>query len=193
MNDYTADFVRSAHEKDDSINDIEERVLESIRRSDFVWLFAPEGYVGVSASFEIGFAYSLGIPVFTDSELNDEMLKTMITKIAKEPSDVKPGGNKPGQGILGLQRHYDKVAKRCGWSKESPKDTMLLLTEEMGELAREIRKVEGLKRDDEYKDMELQDELADVQIYLVHLANIMGIDLSEAVTEKIRKNNKRHN
>lgn len=78
--DHNASFVKLPHEVGQSIKTIEEGVLDAIRQSDFVWLFAPSGYVGVSASFEMGFAHSLGIPLFTDSELEDEMLATMITK-----------------------------------------------------------------------------------------------------------------
>ncbi len=190
--DHKAQFVKSVHEMDDSVNVIEERVLESIRKSDFVWLFAPEGYVGVSASFEMGLAYSLGVPIFTDSDLRDEMLQTMITEVVKSSSDVQTQVHKPGKGISGLQRYYHRVSNRRGWDSESPKDTMLLLTEEFGELARAIRKSEGLKRDAGYDNVGLEDELADVQLYLVHLANGLNIDLDEAVTQKERKNHDRH-
>ncbi|MDB5179865.1 MAG: MazG protein [Candidatus Saccharibacteria bacterium] len=76
--------------------------------------------------------------------------------------------------------------------KETAKDTMLLLMEELGELARAIRKHEGMSRDHEY-DVELSEELADVQLYLVHLANQTGIDLGVAVTAKEEKNEARFN
>ena len=68
---------------------------------------------------------------------------------------------------------------------------MLLLTEEIGELARAIRKSEGLKRDAGYNDVGLLDELADVQLYLVHLANSLGVSLDEAVNQKETKNDER--
>ena len=190
--DRTVDFVKGPHEVNDSANVIEERVLEAIRKSDFVWLFAPSGYVGVSASFEMGFAHSLGIPIYTDTSLQDEMLQSMITETVKNPAAIPSKVHKPGRGISGLQRYYERVSSRRGWANESPKDTMLLLTEEMGELARAIRKSEGLKRDAGYRDVGLLDELADVQLYLVHLANGLGVDLDEAVTQKERKNQERH-
>lgn len=192
FDDYSADFVRTSEEAGKDANTIEEGVLERIRQSDFVWLFAPEGYVGVSAAFELGFAHSLGVPVFTDEELQDEMLKTMITKKVANTAEVPIGLHKAGSGVSGLQRFYKRTAQRRGWSGESPKDTMLLLTEEMGELARAIRKTEGLKRDSGYEGINLQDELADVQLYLVHLANSLEVELSEAITQKEHKNRKRH-
>ena len=68
---------------------------------------------------------------------------------------------------------------------------MLLLTEEMGELARAIRKIQGLKRDGGYDDVGLLDELADVQIYLAHLANTLDADLGYAVSQKEHRNQQR--
>ncbi|HCZ28561.1 TPA: hypothetical protein DHU97_02350 [Candidatus Saccharibacteria bacterium] len=69
---------------------------------------------------------------------------------------------------------------------------MLLLTEEIGELARAIRKTTNLKRDEGYGDISLMDELADVQLYLVHLANGLNVSLAESVSQKERKNDVRH-
>jgi NTP pyrophosphatase (non-canonical NTP hydrolase) len=61
---------------------------------------------------------------------------------------------------------------------------MLLLTEEMGELARALRKSAGIQRDQGWEGQDVAEELADVQLYLVHLANISGIELADAVTNK---------
>lgn len=80
--DSDVDFVKTADQSNQSVKDIENSVLESIRQSDFIWLFAPQGYVGTSTSFEIGFAHALDIPVYTDSKLQDEMLETMVTQKA---------------------------------------------------------------------------------------------------------------
>ncbi len=190
--DKTADFVKARHEANDDVNAIEERVLSSILKSDFVWLFCPSGYVGLSTAFEIGFAHSAGVPIFTDHMPQDEMMQTMITKVVKSPASVPLGHNKPGRGICGLQSYYEKVSKRRGWDKESARDTLLLLTEEVGELARVIRKTKGLKRHKSYQGISLEDELADIQLYLVHLANITGVELGSAVNNKEKKNQKRY-
>ena len=69
---------------------------------------------------------------------------------------------------------------------------MLLLTEEIGELARAIRKDAGLNRDKDYNNVSILDELADVQLYLVHLANNLNVNLADAVTQKETKNDARH-
>ncbi len=187
-----ADFVRAQHELDDDIVTIEERLLAAMRDADFVWLFAPSGYVGLSAAFEIGNAHSLGIPVYTDEKPVDPLIEKMITEVVKSPTDVQERVHKPGHGINGLQSYYARISKRRGWAEESARDTMLLLTEEIGELARAIRKNEGLNRDEGYENVSVLDELADVQLYLVHLANRLNVNLADAVTQKETKNDIRH-
>lgn len=187
-----ADFVKAHHELNDGIVTIEERLLKAMRDADFVWLFAPGGYVGLSAAFEIGNAHSLGIPIYTDETPSDPLIGKMITDVVKSPDDVQERVHKPGHGINGLQSYYARVSKRRGWAEESARDTMLLLTEEIGELARAIRKDEGLSRDEGYANVSVLDELADVQLYLVHLANRLNVNLADAVTQKENKNDIRH-
>ncbi|AHB42571.1 MazG protein [Candidatus Saccharibacteria bacterium RAAC3_TM7_1] len=185
------DFVRTQQEVDLDVNTIEENHLDAIRRASFVWLFAPDGYVGTSAAFEVGFAHALGVPIYTDSVLNDEMLQSIVTdtvEVESVPSIV----HRPGNGIAALQEYYKRAADERGWANESARDTMLLLTEEIGELARAIRKTTNLKRDEGYGDISLMDELADVQLYLVHLANGLNVSLAESVSQKERKNDVRH-
>ena len=90
-----------------------------------------------------------------------------------------------------LQKYYAKKAKERGFDKETAQDTMLLLTEELGELARAIRRDAKIKIDDKTKVMESEEELADILIYLLHLSNILGIDLEKAFWDKEEENNKR--
>src|SRR4051812_11973981 len=65
--DPSADFVRLGTEVGEASGSIERRHLSAITLADFVWLHAFEGYVGPSASLEIGYAEVLGIPVFSDT------------------------------------------------------------------------------------------------------------------------------
>ena len=64
----------------------------------------------------------------------------------------------------------------------------ILFSEEVGELARAIRKHSGLKTDVTVKDFDASGELADLLIYLLHMANILGIDLEAAFRAKEEKN-----
>lgn len=186
--DHTAAFVRLVDELDESTVAIEQRHLDAISSADFVWLHAPDGYVGTSASMEIGHARALGIPVYSDEVPNDEVLRGIVHLVGS-PTEVDVAlTSTPGAGVAALQNYYGRVAKRRGWDGESARDTMLLLTEEFGELARAVRKGAGIARAGGFEDSDIAHEVADVQLYLVHLANTLGIDLAEAVTEKERIN-----
>lgn len=186
-------FVRLADELDDSVAEVEGRHLDAIAQADFVWLHAPHGYVGLSASLEIGHARALGIPVFTSDAVTDATLSAFI-QVVESPTEVSNVLRaEPGSGLTGLQSYYRRTAARRGWGGESARDTLLLITEEVGELARAVRKSEGLARDTGYAGVDAASELADVQLYLVHLANTLGVDLAMAVTDKERVNERRHN
>ena len=90
-----------------------------------------------------------------------------------------------------LQEYYRKKAEERGFADETAQDTLLLMIEELGELARAVRKRAGIKTDDKEKIYELEEELADIQIYLLHLSNILGINLEEAFWKKEEENNTR--
>lgn len=68
---------------------------------------------------------------------------------------------------------------------------LVMLMEEVGELAKAVRKTVGLKFTDTTKTTELKEELADVQIVLLGLASLLDIDMFDAVVEKEKKNRKR--
>jgi len=182
--DPTAEFVRLPQEQSDSIRDVEQRHLTAIAAADFVWLHAPNGYVGSSATLELGHAQALGIPVFSDTAPIDATLAAFVTVV--EGPEAAPGvlTAAPGTGLCALQKYYGRIAARRGWGDESAQDTLLLLIEELGELARTVRKRAGIARDGRGASEPVAEEIADVQLYLVHLANILGVDLAGAVTDK---------
>lgn len=183
--DPTAAFVRLAHEVGQAESDIEERHVQAIAEADFVWLHAPEGYVGPSAMYELGCARTMGIPVFATTAPSEAAFAHLVHIVAN-PREIQMDAelNAPGKGLRSLQRYYERTALRRGWADESAQDTLLLMTEEMGELARAIRKSVGLARDGDWEGQGVAEELADVQLYLVHLANNTGVDLADAVTAK---------
>jgi nucleoside 2-deoxyribosyltransferase len=71
--------VRSKHETDFSAAELEKYHLRAISESDIVWLHLPDGYVGVSCSFEIGYALALGKPIFCFNIPTETMLINYIT------------------------------------------------------------------------------------------------------------------
>lgn len=80
--------------------DIEQAHLNAIKDSHFVWLHAPDGYVGTSAALEVGYAWALKIPVFTTSHLQDPVLRAMVRQVP----EMKFGTY---TGLLIYNEHYD--------------------------------------------------------------------------------------
>jgi len=62
--DEIGEFLFVASDRHRSIRMVQDRHLASICTAHFLWLVSPDGYVGQSASLEIGFAVAKGIPVY---------------------------------------------------------------------------------------------------------------------------------
>ncbi len=91
-----------------------------------------------------------------------------------------------------LQQYMDEICKERGWTKDSYAEKFLLFTEEVGELAKAIRKTQGLYQEKaKPKHLELEEEFADVLSYLLDLANYFQVDLKTAFREKERVNSTR--
>ena len=91
-----------------------------------------------------------------------------------------------------LQRYLDEVCKERGWTKDSYAEKFLLFTEEVGELAKAIRKTQGLYQEEaRQKRLEIEEEFADVLSYLLDLANYFRVDLEKAFREKEQVNSSR--
>jgi hypothetical protein len=61
--DSFGEFLFVASDRLRTIRTVQNRHLAAIAASRFVWLVAPDGYVGQSAAMEIGYAVALGVPV----------------------------------------------------------------------------------------------------------------------------------
>lgn len=91
-----------------------------------------------------------------------------------------------------IQTHLDQVCKDKGWDKNSVPEVFILFSEEIGELAKAIRKMTGFKKESSTPDRKnLEEEFADVFNYLLELANRFDVDLTKAYFEKHRINEKR--
>ena len=62
-----------------SVRLVQDRHLECIRAASFLWLVCPDGYVGRSASMEIGFAAGAGVPIFSIFPPADLTLRQYVT------------------------------------------------------------------------------------------------------------------
>jgi len=78
-----------------------------------------------------------------------------------------------------------------GFNLEDPSKKLVMLMEEVGELAKSIRKKAGMKFTDTTRQTEVEEELADVQIVLLGLASMLKVDMRTAVAEKEAKNRTR--
>jgi len=79
--DQIGEFVFVASDRVRSIKMVEDRHLDCIRSSDFLWLVAPDGYVGQSASMELGYAIAHNIPVFCKELPNDGTLRKYVQQV----------------------------------------------------------------------------------------------------------------
>lgn len=82
-----AAFVRDTAEQGISSRAIEACHLSAICQADFVMLHAPDGYVGLSAAMEIGFATAQKCPVFSRTAPQDIALRGLV-KVVPSVYDV---------------------------------------------------------------------------------------------------------
>ena len=69
------EFLFVASDKQRVVKLVQERHLEMITQSDFLWLCCPEGYVGASAALEMGFALAKEVPIFALESPRDITLR----------------------------------------------------------------------------------------------------------------------
>ncbi|MCL2572423.1 MAG: hypothetical protein FWE11_08455 [Defluviitaleaceae bacterium] len=90
-----------------------------------------------------------------------------------------------------IQEYIKSVLDMRGFSDESVQETMLLLLEETGELAKAVRKsATNMSVDvDKMQNYDtVESEVADVFIVLMAVCNKMNINLLSALQEKEKKN-----
>lgn len=177
-------FVLAANEIDGDPGEIEQTHLSAMRSAHLVWLHAPDGYVGHSAAMELGYAHALGLAVFTRELPQDVTLARLATKVDSVDNaleHLQTESATPALGLNSLQHYYRRAAEARGWADEDAQACLGFLTEEFGELFRAIR-------EDGESSHAAALEMADIQLYLTHLANITKIDLGQAVVDKERIN-----
>lgn len=99
------------------------------------------------------------------------------------------------RSLFQVQEYIKNVIELRGFSKQSVEKTMLLLTEEVGELAKAVRKDGTSMSIDKAKINNydtIESEVADVFIVLCTLCNSLNIDLFSSLKEKERQNIERN-
>ncbi|SHJ32221.1 NTP pyrophosphatase, house-cleaning of non-canonical NTPs [Clostridium amylolyticum] len=73
------------------------------------------------------------------------------------------------------------------WNKfHTPENLAKSISIEAGEL------LEHFQWDSNYHKQEVSEELADVMIYCIHMADAMGVDIKEIILDKMNKNEKKY-
>jgi len=177
-------FVYGQTDLGRSSAEIEQAHLRAMQMADFVWLHCPGGYVGTSAAMELGFAHALGLRVFA-AEPPENVAMLDLVQLCESPAAAgdlaRQRADAPSRALLSLQSYYARAARERGWDDESAGQTVDLLRGEVDELEAALGEATG---DDEDPAL----ELADVLLYVVHLSNILGLDLGRAVRDKERIN-----
>ena len=85
-----------------------------------------------------------------------------------------------------LQKYVDEMVNIRGFADETPQDCLLLLTEELGELAKEVRKSHTHIKNDTAKNNaeNLSGEIGDVFMMLLALCRTLDISLIDAFKTK---------
>lgn len=177
--------------------DIEINHLTAIRNSDFLYVVNPNGYIGSSVTLEIGFAIAHAIPIFCLESPKEYILSQFINEVQPsiqrivEQSFIQVLPEIPkGSDLSSLQNYIRKMIRLRNFEEESILDAVLLLVEEVGELAKAVRHKVGLMTDlsNVNNDHSISNELADCLIYILDIANLAGINLEEALREKEKIN-----
>jgi hypothetical protein len=98
------EFLFVASDPVRSVRLVQDRHLESIRAANFLWLVCPDGYVGQSASMEVGFAAAVGVPIFATQAPGDltlrQYVKVVPTIVAAVAMVRASAQRRPVEGIL---------------------------------------------------------------------------------------------
>ncbi|MBL8341019.1 MAG: nucleotide pyrophosphohydrolase [Rubrivivax sp.] len=113
--------------------------------------------------------------------------------MSQPPAQLDAGGRPLLVDVASLQQAVARFAQERDWEQfHSPKNLAMALTGEVGELVELFQWLsEDASREvarDPATTRRVRDELADVLIYLVRLAAVLGVDLDEAVRSKLATN-----
>ncbi len=95
--------------------------------------------------------------------------------------------------VKGLSEALAAFSAERDWDQyHSPKNLVMALTGEVGELTEVFQWLSEAQSKSAATNPDtataVREELADVTLYLVRLASVLGVDLNEAVTLKLQKN-----
>jgi hypothetical protein len=139
--DHLGEFLFVASDRLRSIKLVEDRHLEAIRASDFLWVVCPDGYTGPSTSGEILAASVLNVPVYASSPALDITigqyvrrvpdLRTAVEQCARAKASVKSQAHvlldpkwAIGESIDALERLQPTLTGERGDRRSAPEHEM---------------------------------------------------------------------
>jgi NTP pyrophosphatase (non-canonical NTP hydrolase) len=97
----------------------------------------------------------------------------------------------PGTSLPGIQRYVAQMETERGLDQQDLPSQCLKLGEEVGELYRAVRKLQGHPQDPSGRTADVGDEAVDTLILLMSIANRCGINLEDAFRAKEARNETR--
>jgi len=97
--------------------------------------------------------------------------------------------------VTQVQEYVEKMVRLRGFADQPVQESMLLLLEEAGELAKAIRKAEtrmSVDVDNMQNFGTVESEVADVFFVLLAICNQMNVNLLDSLKEKEKKNCERN-
>jgi NTP pyrophosphatase (non-canonical NTP hydrolase) len=96
-----------------------------------------------------------------------------------------------GASLLQIQNYVAEMEVERHLDKQDPPSQCLKLGEEIGELYRAVRKLQGHPQDPGGRIVDIGDEAVDTLILLVSIVNRCGINLEDAFRTKEARNESR--
>ena len=90
-----------------------------------------------------------------------------------------------------FQQYVRNLVKERGFENDNIPEIFMLLSEEIGEMAKAARRRINMKTDDNSHKPDLELEIADVFIYLLDICNRFDVDMEKAFRDKEEINKKR--
>jgi len=143
------EFLFVASDRVRSVRLVQDRHLESIRAANVLWLVCPDGYVGQSASMEVGFAAAAGVPIFATHAPYDLTLREYVTivptlaaalrRVEASSRPRRPEGLliDPNASVEEAHKILDRVARSLG-RQDDPCDPSHTVHRGVSELRRTL-------------------------------------------------------
>ncbi len=105
--DHLREFLFVASDRTRFKRQVQQRHFEAIGQSDFLWLVCPDGYVGVSAAMEIGWALQARVPVFSDMKPSDVTAEDFVTVVPSIKDAIAVATRTPHPKLRGVPMLLD--------------------------------------------------------------------------------------